>query len=365
MTDQQASSAIPPKVAAKLDELRRRREDIERGLADPEVLADHNQVRELSVAKAALDPLVDRYDRLLATQREADELRAARSEDDPELAAMARDELPRLEERAQALVDEILEHLVTAEDHTVGSVILEIRSGVGGDEAALWAGDLLSMYEALARRRGWSFEVMDAAPGEVGGVRHAVAAVSGENAWSELAHEAGTHCVKRVPATEAQGRIHTSTATVAALPEPRAVEVHIDPTDVEEHITTAQGPGGQNVNKVATAVHLRHIPSGVEVRMQESKSQRQNREKAWRLLRARLHEMQREKEAAERAETRQSQIGGAARAERIRTYRYKDNIAVDHRVGESFSLEKVLAGDLDDLSEALRRQDVAKRLADL
>jgi peptide chain release factor 1 len=183
--------------------------------------------------------------------------------------------------------------------------------------------------------------------------------------WSQLGYEGGTHQVKRIPATEAQGRVHTSTATVAVLPEPEEVEVKLDPADVKEMITTAQGPGGQNVNKVATAVHLIHRPTGIEVRMQETKSQTQNRERAWSLLRARLYERQRAEAHAQRAEARSSMIGTASRAEKIRTYRYKDNIVVDHRIDDSFNLTTVMAGGLQPVVDALIEADTAKRLAAL
>ena len=361
-----AHDAIPQPVRDKLDELVCRRDELLEQLSAPAVLTDHHKVRALSIARAALDPVVDRYESLRSVEREQKELLAAiESGEDAELASLARDELPGLEKKAESLVSDILERLVTADDQAVGSVILELRAGVGGDEAALWAGDLLTMYQKYAVIKGWSFELLSSAPGSIGGVKHAVATVTGDGVWTALSHEAGTHCVKRVPATESQGRIHTSTATVAALPEPTDVQIELNPADVEEHITTSQGPGGQNVNKVATAVHLIHKPTGVEVRMSETKSQRQNREKAWRLLRARLYERERERQAAERAAERAGQIGDAGRAERIRTYRAKESIVVDHRLGESFNLDKTLAGDLDPIGDKLRQQDVARRLAAL
>jgi peptide chain release factor 1 len=348
-----------------LEELARRHASLCAQLEDPTILADHKQVRDLSIRKSALDEAVERFTAFQRLEEEARELREVASGDDEELASLAREELPQLQERAQALLDTLLADLVTTDDRTVSSVIVEIRAGVGGDESSLWAGDLLEMLQRYATRRGWVVELDDALSGSMGGFKHISATVQGQGVWSALAHEAGVHCVKRVPRTESQGRIHTSTATIAVLPEPDDVQLDVDPSDVEEHITTAQGPGGQNVNKVATAVHLIHKPTGVEVRMQESKSQRQNREKAWRLLRARLYELERQKQRAERAAERAGQIGTAGRAERIRTYRFKEDIAVDHRLNENFPLSKLLVGELEAVHEALEQLTIAQRLKEL
>ncbi len=353
-------------LIAKLDDLAAQFADLETQLADPAVNADHQRVRDLSIRRAALEELVVRYRRWQALRAQIEEHEQIIADgEDPELTALAREELPALSEQAETLLEEIASELVIADDRAVGSVILELRAGTGGAEAALWAGDLYEMYQRFAALRRWSFETLQFSEGEQGGIRHAVAAVAGQGVWQGLGYEGGVHCVKRVPATETQGRIHTSTATVAVLPEPEKVQIDIPESDVTMHITTAQGPGGQNVNKVATAVHLVHNPTGIEVRMQESKSQSQNRQKAWQLLRARVYDHYQQEKDAQRSEQRATMIGGARRSERIRTYRYKENIAVDHRLNQSFPLQSLLAGELDELVAALIAQDRAERLAAL
>ncbi len=359
-------STLADNLVSKLDELDAQFTETEAALLAPEVATDHRKVRELSIRRAALERIVTPYRNWKANRAAQDDAESLLAdESDPELRSLAKDELESLRTSATALAESLQSRLVRARDDAIGSLILEVRAGVGGDEAALWAGDLLEMYRRYAASKGWRVEDLVLSSGEQGGYRAATIAIEGEGAWSCLGYEGGTHQVKRVPATESQGRVHTSTATVAVLAEPEEVEINLDPGDVKEMITTATGPGGQNVNKVSTAVHLIHEPTGVEVRMQDTKSQAQNREKAWKLLRARLFERQRAEQEAARAESRAAMIGSGSRAEKIRTYRWKDAIAVDARVKGNFPLQALMQGDLQGLIDQLIELDTAQRLAAL
>jgi len=359
------SNRIPENVAQKLVDIGTQYEDLSNQLLDPEVLADHKQVTALSIKKSAIESLVqsfESYQSLLAQETELEEMQRS---DDPEIASLAKDEYEHIQTELESLTTSIEKQLVNADDQAIGSIILEIRAGVGGDEAAIWAGNIEEMYTRYAATKGWKIEEMDRSVADMGGCKAVMLNIVGEGVWANLAFESGTHQVKRIPATETQGRVHTSTATVAVLPEPEEVEVELDTKDVQEKITTATGPGGQNVNKVATAVHLIHEPSGIEVRMQDTKSQAQNRDKAWKLLRARLYEKQKAEVDAKRAETRQSLIGTGSRAEKIRTYRYKDNQVVDHRVSTSHNLSDFMSGDIQTVLDLLIEAETANRLAEL
>ncbi|MGY8756756.1 MAG: PCRF domain-containing protein, partial [Phycisphaerales bacterium] len=258
------SERISDNVVEKLLEIVQQHDELSAQLLEPDVLTNHKKVTALSIKKAAIAPLVEQfnaYQTALAQQRECEEVALG---DDAELASMAKEELVELDSKLTARTLSIQKQLVTAKEQSVGSVILEVRAGVGGDEATLWANDLEEMYRRFAHLRGWKIEELDTS-------KTIILSIAGEGVWTNLGFESGTHQVKRVPATETQGRIHTSTATVAVLPEPEEIEIDLDPNDVKESITTSTGPGGQNVNKVATAVHLIHEPTGIEVRMQDTK----------------------------------------------------------------------------------------------
>ncbi len=366
-----ASRLVPTlqaRVLAKLAQLDGEERRLAAMLEDPEVVVDHRKVRELSVQRSALAPVAEAYRTLVKLERDAAEMEEViRAKSEPDLVALAQEELPELKARAQSLVGDALSRLVNAEDNRIDSVMVEVRSGTGGDEASLWARDLMEMYQKYAIKRGWNCEVLELSPEPgVGGVRSVVLGMKGEGVWSDMNFEAGVHSVKRVPATEAQGRIHTSTASVAVLPEPGEVELKIDwANDVEEFATRSQGPGGQNVNKVETAWQIHHKPTGIIIKMMEAKSQQQNRERARRMLMARLYEAELQKRKAERSAARKDQIGTGGRSEKIRTYRWKEGIVADERLPGEYHLRELQAGDFMRIFGDLRERETQRRLAEL
>ncbi len=357
--------AIPDRALVRLAAIDAEERELGKALEDPAVLVDHKKVRELSIKRSALAPVALAFRSHESLKKEAEGLRAIiAANEDKELVELARGDLPRVESQAAAAIHAALSSLVTSEDRSVGSVMLELRAGTGGDEAALWCRDLMEMYQKYAAKRGWTFEPLEVSIEQAtGGVRSAVVGIKGEGVWSELAFEAGVHSVKRVPATEAQGRIHTSTATVAVLPEPENIDVKIDwANEVEEQATRAQGPGGQNVNKVETAWQILHKPTGIQIKMMEAKSQQQNRERARRLLVAKLYDLEQQKKHAERTAARREQIGSGGRSEKVRTYRWKEGIVADERLPGEYALRDIMSGEMGELFRDLMEQETRKRL---
>ena len=345
-------------LSERLAEIEAVFEDVESSLADPDVLSDPSQVAELGKKHSDLKDTVADIRRWRAAQADLEEARDM--DDDPDMAQMARD----LEKEIVGLEERIRRSLVPQDPNDAKDVIVEIRAGVGGDEASLWAGDLLRMYQKYTERLGFRLEEMEASESETGGFDKVTVSVKGNGAYSKLKYEGGVHRVQRVPKTESQGRVHTSTATVAVLPEAEEVDIEIDPNDVRVDVYRSTGPGGQSVNTTDSAVRLTHEPSGIVVSMQDEKSQLQNKEKAWRVLRSRLLQLEQEKAAAELAGARKSQVGTGGRSEKIRTYNYKDNRVTDHRIGLTIKrLDSVLEGDLDDFVTALTAAEQAEKLA--
>ena len=345
-------------LSERLAEIEAVFDEVEASLADPQILTDPSRVAELGKRHSDLKETVADIRRWRAARADLEE--ATEMADDPDMAQMARDletEIVKLEERIKG-------SLVPQDPNDSRDVIVEIRAGVGGDEAAIWAGDLLRMYQKYTERLGFRMEEMEASESETGGYDKVTVSVKGSGAYSKLKFEGGVHRVQRVPKTESQGRVHTSTATVAVLPEAEEIDIDIDPNDVRVDVYRSTGPGGQSVNTTDSAVRLTHEPSGIVVSMQDEKSQLQNKEKAWRVLRSRLLQMQQEKAAAELAGARKSQVGTGGRSEKIRTYNYKDNRVTDHRIGLTIKrLDTVLEGDLDDLVSAMAAADQAEKLA--
>jgi peptide chain release factor 1 len=329
-------------------------EALERALADPAVLADAQQLSAAAREHGTLARLARRYRDFRGLERQIADLRELAA-GDPEIAALAAAELPALEERREREWDAIVELGSDDADADRPRCIVELRAGTGGDEAALFVRDLYEMYRRYGTEHGWQFEVLDASPTELGGFKELVLGASGDGVYRRLRHESGGHRVQRVPDTETKGRIHTSAATVAVLPEPEDVEVSIAPDEYRKDIFCASGPGGQHVNKTASAVRLTHLETGIVVQCQDEKSQHKNLAKALRVLKTRLYEHRRSIEHEKRATERRTLVGSGDRSQRIRTYNFPQNRVTDHRINESFTLDQVMAGRLGLVIDAIER----------
>ncbi len=349
----------------RVDDLEREFADVEARLADPDVFADQARYAVLARRHKELEAIVTRARELRSRTGDlelAKQLLSESSGDDREFARAeaeaAAADIDRLEAELRVL-------LLPRDPNDDRNVIVEIRGAEGGEEANLFARDLFQMYQAFAARMGWKIDVLGTDPSALGGFNEVTFLVSGDGVWTRMKHEAGPHRVQRVPVTESQGRVHTSSATVTVLPEAEEVEIALDPRDLKVDVYRSSGPGGQSVNTTDSAVRITHLPTGTVVSMQDEKSQIQNRDKAMQVLRSRLLKLEQDRQAAEASDARRGQVGGGGRSEKIRTYNFKENRVTDHRIGLTlYKLDRVLAGELEEISDALVHDEQARRLSE-
>ena len=363
-----STELLTENLVARLEQLMQRHSELERQMAQPEVASNAARLTKLAKERGRLDKLVGLYRNYKQVQEQLSEAQQiVQSKDpDPDLIQLAREEMPSLQAKVTAAVEEIKNALICDEELDADSCIMEIRAGTGGGEAALFARDLYGMYSRYAESQSWKTEVINFSPTDLGGYREIIFSVSGRGAYNRLAYEGGGHRVQRVPVTEAQGRSHTSAATVAVLPEPEQLQIDLTPDEVREDVTRSSGPGGQNVNKVSSAIRLTHLETGIVVSMQDEKSQHKNRAKAWRILRSRVFNHYESIRRAKRDSARKNMIGSGDRSQRIRTYNFPQNRLTDHRINlDLYSLDRIISGDLDALLDALQTYDRQKRLESL
>ena len=341
--------------------------NLEMQLADPDIANNPKKLESIARERAKLEPLVLDFNQLLDTDQEIGDSKQLLKDNrnDKDMESLINEELCSLEDLKNKLIEKLTIALLPKDPRDERSVMLEIRAGAGGNEACIWAGDLARMYERYGQKIGWSVKPISASESDMGGFKELVISVKGDSVYSQLKFEAGVHRVQRVPATESSGRIHTSAATVAVLPEPEEVDVQIEEKDLRVDVFRASGPGGQSVNTTDSAVRITHLPTGIVVSQQDEKSQHKNRAKAMQVLRARLFEAERERLESERSADRRSQVGSGDRSERIRTYNYPQGRVTDHRINLTLhKLEKIVAGDsLDDVIDALLAEDQSRQLA--
>jgi peptide chain release factor 1 len=355
-------------LLTKLDEIEIRYSEIEKQIADPAVAGDSTKLVTLAKEQGKLKTTVAKYREYKKTIADLEDAKHILKDNtaDEDFRKLAKDEIGQLEAKKNALLEEIQNALIATDQMSIDSVIMEIRAGTGGEEAALFARDLFNMYTKYAEGHKWKVEQLSFSPAEMGGFREVIFGIKGRGVWSELGYEGGGHRVQRVPITEAQGRIHTSAATVAVLPEPEEPDIQIAENDVIEHVSRSGGPGGQSVNKLSSAIKLEHVPTGITVSMQEDKSQHKNRAKAWRLLRSRVYEYYQSQKRAQRDSQRKTMIGSGDRSEKIRTYNFPQNRVTDHRINLSlYNLDRIIVGDMTELITALKNYDREQKLKNL
>ena len=355
------------KVMAQLEGLVAHYEELQEMMADPEVINDTKRYMEISKEEADLREVVQKYKKYKKDKQEiADNKEIIASETDADLIEMAKEENAEIEKEIPELEDQIKILMLPKDPNDDKDIIMEIRGAAGGDEASLFAGDLLRMYEKYAERQNWKVSMIDSEPTEVGGYKHVAIMITGDKVYSKLKYENGAHRVQRIPVTESQGRVHTSTSTVAVMPEYEQVDIDIDPKDIRVDVYRSSGAGGQHINKTSSAVRMTHLPTGIVVAMQDQRSQQQNREKAMQILKSRVYDYYESQNQAQYDANRKSAVGTGDRSERIRTYNYPQNRVTDHRIGLTINkLDRVMNGELDEIIDALILYNQTKQLEEL